>query len=279
MADTANRDLDWGASFRMTAADKWKAKSAAMGRAATDTLVDYAQPKAGMQVLDLASGTGEPAITLAGRVAPGGHVTALDQSEEMLVTAAERAHQRGITNLSTRHADAQHLPFENESFDLITSRFGVMFFPDATRAMQEARRVLKTEARACYLAWGPVTQPFWQSTMQIAHKYAGGDMLVPGGPDIFRYSKPGSLSAALRAGGFSDIHEEAANLPWPWEGNAEELWEYSQTIATPFIPMLRRIPRERWPEVSEEVTSAVRKFQKSDRIEFTIDVVLASGRK
>jgi ubiquinone/menaquinone biosynthesis C-methylase UbiE len=279
MADTANRDLDWGSSFRMTAADKWKAKSAVMGRAATDTLVDYAQPKAGMQVLDLASGTGEPAITLAARIAPGGHIVALDQSAEMLVTAAERAQQRGITNLSTRHADAQDLPFADESFDLITSRFGVMFFPDAMRAMQEARRVLRHQARACYLAWGPVTQPFWHNTMQIAHNYAGGDMLVPGGPDIFRFAKPGSLSEALRAGGFAEVHEEALNLPWPWEGSAEEFWEFAQTIATPFIPMLKRIPRERGQELTDEIASAVRKFQKGDRIEFTIDVVLASGRK
>ncbi|MFZ0803470.1 MAG: hypothetical protein WAN70_15000, partial [Terriglobales bacterium] len=59
---------DWGSSYRLIAADKWKAKSAAMGRDVTQALVDYAQPGAGMKVLDLASGTGEPAISLASRV-------------------------------------------------------------------------------------------------------------------------------------------------------------------------------------------------------------------
>ena len=56
----------WGASYRLIAVEKWKMKSAAMGRAATDALVEYARPQQGMHVLDLASGTGEPGISLAG---------------------------------------------------------------------------------------------------------------------------------------------------------------------------------------------------------------------
>src|SRR6202022_2585261 len=55
----------WGSQYRLVASEKWKAKSAAMGQAVTDALVEYAQPKPGMRVLDLASGTGEPAVSLA----------------------------------------------------------------------------------------------------------------------------------------------------------------------------------------------------------------------
>ena len=58
----------WGSQFRLVAAEKWKAKSAAMGQPVTDALVEYAQPAPAMRVLDLASGTGEPAISLALRV-------------------------------------------------------------------------------------------------------------------------------------------------------------------------------------------------------------------
>src|ERR1700758_2762209 len=71
----------WGASYRLIAAEKWKAQSAAMGRAATDALVEYARPKPGMNVLDLAAGTGEPGISIAHRIGPEGHVTALDMSQ------------------------------------------------------------------------------------------------------------------------------------------------------------------------------------------------------
>src|ERR1035437_8979916 len=75
---------DWGTQYRLVAAEKWKTKSAAMGQSVTDALVEYAQPAPGMQVLDLASGSGEPAISLASRVGRHGHVTALDLSADLL---------------------------------------------------------------------------------------------------------------------------------------------------------------------------------------------------
>lgn len=117
MNSTQDSKPQWGASYRLIAAEKWKAKSAAMGRAATETLVEYASPKPGMQVLDLASGTGEPAISLASQVGLDGHVTALDLSADLLEIADTRARQRGLTNFATRQADAHHLPLPDGSFD------------------------------------------------------------------------------------------------------------------------------------------------------------------
>ena len=80
MTSHSDSKAGWGNHYRLVASERWKAKSAAMGQAVTDALVEYAQPAAGMRVLDLASGTGEPAISLASRVGEHGHVTALDLS-------------------------------------------------------------------------------------------------------------------------------------------------------------------------------------------------------
>ena len=202
---------DWGSSYRLIAADKWKAKSAAMGRHVTEAIVDYAQPLPGMQVLDLASGTGEPAISLALRMGPGGHITAFDLSAELLEIAAERARERKLSNFVVKQGDAHELPFPDNTFDLITSRFGVMFFQ--AKALHEARRVLKPGGRACFLAWGPFEQPFWLSMMGVAHKYAGGER-PPALQDPCRYGQPGSLSAALREAGFQQVEESTKTLPW-----------------------------------------------------------------
>src|SRR5579863_3927030 len=150
MTTLDNSKPSWGSSYRLLAAEKWKEKSAAMGRDVTEALVNYARPALGMKVLDLASGTGEPAITLAARVGPQGHVTASDLSAELLEIAAERAKQQKLSNLLTRQADAQQLPFAEASFDLLTCRFGVMFFPDGVKALREAHRVLKPGRRACF---------------------------------------------------------------------------------------------------------------------------------
>jgi ubiquinone/menaquinone biosynthesis C-methylase UbiE len=270
---------DWGSSYRLIAAEKWKAKSAAMGRDATQALVSYAAPQPGMKVLDLASGTGEPAISLASRVAPGGHVTALDLSSQLLEITADRARQRGLTNITIKQGDAHRPAFPDQAFDLITSRFGVMFFDDSVGALREANRVLKPGARACFLAWGAFDQPYWQSTMGVVVKHVGGPALSPGGSDPFKFAKSGSLSAVLRQAGFRDVDEQTIEVPWTWPGTAEEVWEQARAVATPFLPLLGRVPADRWEEINRDVYAAINRYREGDSIKFGALVVLASGKK
>lgn len=270
---------DWGNQYRLVASEKWKAKSAAMGQPVTNALVEYARPAPGMQVLDLASGTGEPAISLASRVGAHGHVTALDLSAGLLEIAAQRAQARGLNNFTTQQADAHGLPFPDNSFDLATSRFGVMFFRDPVLVFQELRRVLRTGARACFLAWGPFDQPYWQSMMGVVHRHVGGPLLQPDGPDPFRFAAPGSLSAVFRSAGFNPVEEETKTLPWTWPGPVEEVWEQAQAVAVPFRPMLERVPAEKWPEIHAEVHAAVRQYSDGEKVAFGASVVLASGKK
>ena len=272
----ASKPPDWGSSYRLIAADKWKAKSAAMGRDVTQAIVDYAQPRAGMKVLDLASGTGEPAISLASRVEPGGQVTALDLSAELLEIAADRARERKLNNFVVKQGDAHELPFPDNTFDLVTSRFGVMFFQ--VKALQEARRVLKPGGCACFLAWGPFEQPFWSSMMGVVHKYAGGERTAPG-QDPCRYGQPGSLSAALREAGFQQVEEATKTVPWAWPGPAEEVWEQAQSMSTPFLPMIKRVSPEKWDQVNREVIESVGRYAEGGAIKFGAVVVLASGTK
>lgn len=272
-------EATWGNSYRLIASEKWKAKSAAMGKSVTAALVEYAQPRPGMNVLDLASGTGEPAISLAGRVLPHGQVTALDVSSELLEIAKGRAQERGLSNFIPCQADAQKLPFGNDVYDVATCRFGVMFFQDVVLALRELRRVLKPGARACFLAWGSVDQPYWQSTMGVVHTHVGGPLLQSGGPDPFRFAKPGSLSTVLDSAGFRAIEEETKTLPWTWPGSAEEVWEQAKAVAVPFRPMLDRVPADLEPQINQDVRLAIGKYVNGDNIEFGASVVLACGSK
>jgi ubiquinone/menaquinone biosynthesis C-methylase UbiE len=279
MTSHPDSNPDWGNQYRLIAAEKWKAKSASMGQPVTDALVEYAQPAPGMQVLDLASGTGEPAISIASRVGVHGHVTALDLSADLLEIATQRARARGFENFRTRQADAHSLPFSDNRFDLATSRFGVMFFGDPVLALQELRRVLRPGARACFLAWGPFDQPFWQSMMGVVHRQVGGALLKPDAPNPFRFATPGSLSEVLRSAGFNAVEEETKTLPWTWPGPVEEVWEQAQAVAVPFRPMLERVPAEKWPQIHAAVHAAVRQYSDGEKVAFGASVVLASGRK
>jgi ubiquinone/menaquinone biosynthesis C-methylase UbiE len=273
----ASNPAPWGSSFRLVAAEKWKAKSAVLGNAVTEALVEYSRPTPGMRVLDLASGTGEPGISLAQRV-PQGSVMAVDQSSELLDIAAKRARNKNILNFITQQADAHHLPFADQSFDLATCRFGVMFFSDCQRALVELRRVLKPGARACFAAWGPMDQPYWQSTLKIVHRHVGGTMLEAGGADPFRFSAAGSLSAVLTASGFHEVEESTRSLPWTWPGDAEEVLEYFCAVAAPFRSMLDRVRVEEWPVIRAEAKAAIERYRVGDEIRFGADVVLASGK-
>jgi ubiquinone/menaquinone biosynthesis C-methylase UbiE len=275
---SASNPAPWSSSYRLVAAEKWKAKSAAMGNAVTGALVEYSRPLPDMRVLDLASGTGEPAISLAQCVGPRGSVTAVDQSSELLDIAAERARNKKLSNFTIQQADARQLPFAGQRFDLATCRFGVMFFSDAQRALAELRRVLKPGARACFAAWGPMEQPYWQTTMKIVHRHAGGTMLPAGGSDPFRFSATGSLSEVLSAAGFHEVEESTQNLPWTWPGDAEEVFEYACAVAAPFRPMLERVPAEEWPAIRAEAKAAIERYRVEDEIRFGADVVLASGK-
>ena len=273
----ASNPAPWSSSFRLVAAEKWKAKSAALGNAVTQALVEYSRPLPGMRALDLASGTGEPGISLAQRV-PQGSVTAVDQSSELLDIASERARSKKLSNFTTQQADAHQLPFAGQSFDLATCRFGVMFFSDAQQALAELRRVLKPGARACFAAWGPVEQPYWQTTMKIVHRRVGGAMLPPRGADPFRFSAAGALSKALNAAGFHEAEESTQNFPWTWPGDAEEVFEYACAVAAPFRLMLERVATEEWPVIRAEAKAAIERYRVGDEIRFGADVVLASGK-
>jgi len=249
-----------------------------MGRSVTEAIVEYAAPRPGMKVLDLASGTGEPGISLAKRVAPDGHVIAVDLSSELLEIAAGRARQRNLTNFQTRQADAHHLPFEDHVFDLASCRFGVMFFSRVEEVLRELRRVLKPDARACFVAWGPFEQPYWQSTMKIAHRHVGGTLLEPGGSDPFCFAEPGSLSDVLHGTGFHEVEEFSREVPWVWPGAADEVFEYACSCSTPFKPMLARAPEEKWPAILADARAAIEQYRVGNEIRFGAKVVMASGK-
>jgi ubiquinone/menaquinone biosynthesis C-methylase UbiE len=104
---------------------------------------------AGERVLDVAAGSGNAAIAAARRDAS---VTATDIVEPLLAAATERAAIDGLS-IATAVADAQELPFEDESFDVVLSTFGVMFAPDQQRAADELLRVCKPHGRIGLANW------------------------------------------------------------------------------------------------------------------------------
>src|ERR1700739_736289 len=218
----STKTTDWNSFGRANASQKWRRQSAVMGNDMTQTIVAAARVQPGMRVLDIACGTGEPAISLAALLASDGEVVGVDISPAPLKIAEERATQRGISNVTFHQADAHELPFPDNSFDCITSRLGIMFFADLPRALREMRRVLRPEARAILLVWGPFDQPYFHTTIGTVLRVLPNAVMPESGKRMFVLGNKGVLSQALRQAGFSQVKEELVTVPWTWPGTPEE---------------------------------------------------------
>ncbi len=273
------RTSDWNSFARVNASQRWRKPSAAMGRAMTEAIVAEARIVPHLRVLDVASGTGEPAISIASALAGTGMVTATDISAEPLAVGEERAKQRELRNIRFRLADVHQLPFPDETFDRVTSRLGIMFFSQLATALREIHRVLTVGGRASLLAWGPMEQPYFESTIGTILRVWPEARVPEQAATMFKFGAYGTLTKALRDAGFLDIQERPATVPWNWPGTPEDFWTYFQDVTVPFKPMLRAIPGVTQAAVTEAVLAELRSRYSGEILSFEAHIVLVSAVK
>ena len=193
------------------------------------------------QHLDIASGTGEPGLSIARQV-PKGRVVLTDLAAEMLDVAARRARRQGVTNLETKVCSADDLPFDDAAFDSVSVRFGYMFFPDVAKATAEFARVLKPRGRLCSSVWiKPDENPWTAIAMQAIATEAVVTPPDPNGPNMFRCAAPGYVTALYASAGLRDIAE--------WDVHIE---------------LVTESPEQYWEMISDHVSLAVAALQKVD---------------
>lgn len=193
-------------------------------------LIEAAGIAAGEQVLDLASGAGEPALSLGAEVGPTGTVTALDLSAEMLSGLRRRAAAAGLA-IRLAAGDMSRLPFVERRFDRVTCRFGLMFPADPAVALGEMRRVLKPGGTVAVMVWGPLADNTLFAAIEAAAATAG---LRSDGPDSvrFRLAAPGRLAALLAGAGFAEPRERALQFERRPRLEADPPFWQSQTRMT-----------------------------------------------
>ncbi len=193
------------------------------------------------QHLDIATGTGEPGLTIA-KLSPNGRVVLTDLVAEMLDIAERRAVAQGIANIETKVCSADDLPFDDATFDSVSVRFGYMFVPDVAKATAEFARVLKPGGRLCSSVWiKPEANPWTAIAMEAI---ATETVVVPpdrDGPSMFRCAAPGYVSALYEGAGLRDVVE--------WDVDVE---------------LVTRSPEQYWEMISEHVSLAVAALQHVD---------------
>jgi SAM-dependent methyltransferase len=242
----------------------------------TTALLDSAQLSPGMRVLDLASGTGDPALAVATVVWPDGLVTATDLSPGMLITAEANAHEAGLTNLTFQVADAEDLPFSDTQFDVVLSRIGAMYFVDIQRALSEVRRVLKPGGRVALSAWGPLEKNPYAATM-LTPFLTRVDVPPPppGAPQPMRFAQPGSLATELESAGFSQVSEEALVIMSRWPGPPAEFWQHFYDIAVPFRPVFDGLPPTERAAAVAEVIAGFSQYDDGTHVTIPTAIVIA----
>jgi ubiquinone/menaquinone biosynthesis C-methylase UbiE len=199
-----------------------------------DAMIERLEIAHDQQHLDIASGTGEPGLSIARR-APNGRVVLTDLSAEMLEVASRRARAQGITNVETRVCSADDLPFDDATFDSVSVRLGYMFFPDMAKATAEFARVLEPGGRLCASVWvKPEENPWTSIAIQAIATEVALPPPDPNGPNMYRCATPGAVSAFYEAAGLRDVAE--------WDVDVE---------------LVTQSPAEYWEVVSEHVSLAV----------------------
>ncbi len=177
-----------------------------------DILIDRARPATGERIVDVGCGSGAVSIALAQKVGPTGHVLGIDISGPMLA----RARQIAPAGLPVEFmlADATVYPFAPASFDLLVSRFGVMFFAEPALSFANLRKALKPSGRLAFACWRePRENPIFMAPLQAVYKHV--PKLPPQGPEDpgpFSFASEARVHRILSEAGFTAVAMEACNL-------------------------------------------------------------------
>jgi ubiquinone/menaquinone biosynthesis C-methylase UbiE len=178
----------------------------------SDILIDRAKAKAGERIVDVGCGCGATTIAFAQKVGPAGYVFGIDISAPMLARARQIA-PAGIP-VDFALADATVYPFVSGSFDLVVSRFGVMFFAKPAISFANMRTALRPSGRLTFACWRePRDNPWLMTPLQAVYKHVPKlPQLGPEDPGPFSFASEQRVIRILSEAGFSGIEMEPCNL-------------------------------------------------------------------
>jgi ubiquinone/menaquinone biosynthesis C-methylase UbiE len=241
-------------------------------------IIRMLDPKGNAVVLDIASGTGEPGLTIASML-KGGKVQLTDVSENMLVIAHENAANRGINNIEISVCDACELPFDDNTFDAISCRFGFMFFPDMLLAAKEMIRVLKPGGRIATSVWNIREKNFWVTVIIDAiNRNIDSQAPLPGAPGMFRCSQDGLMLDLFSHVGFNNISQNEIIGKLNCK-TFDVFWKFQTEVAAPIVAALNKannVVRER---IKSEVKQAVNQRYPNGHVVFDSSALVIYGEK
>ena len=240
-------------------------------------LVSRLDPRPGEKILDLGTGPGEPAMTIAREVGPSGHVTGVDLAENMISIARRVAQSRGVHNVDFATMDCSALTFPDEVFHGAVSSFGFQIFTDPEKAAREAHRVLQPRGRICVSVWStadkvPLIDAIIAPMMENAEPDETGYLPTP-----YETGGPGEMVQFLQSAGFHDATEErrTADIQIP------SIEEYLNIVlkATPIGHSLSEEEPSVQDEVLRKTKANLEKWKKNGGLSIPAECVVVRAEK
>jgi ubiquinone/menaquinone biosynthesis C-methylase UbiE len=246
----------------------------------TQALIEDAEIITRQVVLDVATGPGEPALSLAKLVGPEGKVIGVDAAPEMVEAARREANRRGFQNAKFDVALADDLPFPENTFDAVVSRFGVMFFPSPIDCVREMLRVLKPGCRVAMAVWHFAERnPFHYSVSQVVQRYVDAPTPDPDSPDAFRFAAPGKLLTILSNAGVSATTERLLRFTIRAPMSAEDFWTLRSEMSEKLRTKLATLSKEKMAELKREALEALGPYSANLSMNLPAEVLIVSGDK
>ncbi|MCF8566838.1 class I SAM-dependent methyltransferase [Alicyclobacillus tolerans] len=247
----------------------------------TERIIHLSEIRPGLQVLDLACGTGDPSLAIAKLVGEEGHVLGLDLTEAMVQGAVSRAREEGVQNASFRTLVSElDLGVPNNTFDLCTCRHGLMFMPDPQAALQNLGAKLKPGGRLTVSTWGlPQNSPAFTLPGIIVGKYTRLPMLDSTGPGLFSIPTPQMLTGYLQGAGLENIRVDKFDCPVMTADSPEELWNRIANMAGPMVKVLRDMPEEKRSVVHDEFVATLSSMFPNQKVVLKAEALVATGIK
>jgi ubiquinone/menaquinone biosynthesis C-methylase UbiE len=279
--------MEWNA-----AAPGWKKYGKDMRRWMTpvsEQLIRSAGISYGQTVLDVATGTGEPALTIAKIVGRNSKVIGVDLSPEMLEVAKQEAASQDLTNVVDFQVvnDESLSVFSGNTFDSVVCRNGLMFMPDPVKALKAFLRVLKPRGRASVTVWGsPDKSPVMSIVMKTISKHVP-DMSqrlaepspgTPGG--AFSIASADTLREYFLKAGFSNFNAEKIEVTIAQTDTAEQFWEGMINVTGFLVLLLSKLADEKKIAIKNDVIESLNKiFPSGSPVRFTGELILGTATK